>query len=282
MTAAIRTFIIITFGAALFAIGLEGFLVPHQVIDGGIVGVSLITSHLTSIPFSILLIVLNLPFLFIGYKQIGKKFVLSTLYGIVVASLFSSLFGKLLHHQAVTADTLLATIFGGIILGVGVGLVIRNGGSLDGTEITAILINKRVPFSVGEIVMFFNLFILGAAGFVFGWDQAMYSLLAYFIAYKTIDVTVEGLDQTRAVTIISDHSEEIGDAISEKLGRGVTYMQGKGGYTGIDKSIIYCIITRLEESAFISIVDEIDKDAFIAVSHVHDVKGGQFKKKDIH
>jgi uncharacterized membrane-anchored protein YitT (DUF2179 family) len=282
LTTFIRSFIAITLGAALFSFGLEGFLVPHQVIDGGIVGISLITANLTSIPFSILLIVLNLPFLFIGYKQIGMKFVIFSFYGIVMASVFSILIGKMLHHQPVTSDPLLGTIFGGIILGIGVGMVIRNGGSLDGTEITAILINKKVPFSVGEIVMFFNLFILGSAGFVFGWDQAMYSLLAYFIAYKTIDVTVEGLDQTRAVTIISDHAEEIGDAISEKLGRGVTYLQGKGGYTGIDKAIIYCIITRLEESAFKSIVEEIDKDAFIAVSHIHDVKGGQFKKKDIH
>ncbi|HEY1215762.1 MAG TPA: YitT family protein, partial [Bryobacteraceae bacterium] len=177
---------------------------------------------------------------------------------------------------------LLAAVFGGIILGIGVGLVIRSGGSLDGTEIVAILVSKKTPFSVGEIVMFFNLFILGSAGFVFGWDHAMYSLIAYYIAFKMIDITIEGLDQSKSVWIISDESERIGDAITHRLGRGVTYLMGEGAFTGDDKKVIFSVITRLEEAKLKSIVDELDPRAFLAIGNIHDVKGGRFKKKDIH
>ena len=168
------------------------------------------------------------------------------------------------------------------ILGIGVGLVIRSGGSLDGTEIVAILFNKKTPFSVGEVVMFFNLFILGSAGFVFGWDHAMYSLMAYFIAFKMIDITIEGFDESKAVWIISEQNKVIGDTILQRLGRGVTYLNGEGGYSGESKRVIFCVVTRIEEAKMKSIVDEIDPFAFLAVGNIHDVKGGRFKKKDIH
>ncbi len=177
---------------------------------------------------------------------------------------------------------MLATIFGGMVLGIGVGLVIRFGGALDGTEILAILINKNVPFSVGEIIMFFNVFILGAAGFVFSWDRAMYSILAYVIAYKTIDVVVQGLDESKSAWIISDKHREIGDVIMARLGRGVTYLQGEGAYTGDDKKVVFCVITRLEEAKLKTIVEEIDPSAFLAVADIAEVRGGRFKKKDIH
>ncbi len=189
----------------------------------------------------------------------------------------------LLHSmEEVTDDPLLATVFGGIILGIGVGLVIRYGGSMDGTEILAILFNKRLPFSVGQIVMFFNFFILGSAGFVFGWDRAMYSLMAYFIAYKMIDIVIEGLDETKSVWIISDRAKEIGEALLYRLGRGVTYLSGEGGFTGDEKKVIFCVVTRLEEAKLKSIVEEMDPQAFMAVGHIHDVNGGRFKKRDIH
>ena len=189
----------------------------------------------------------------------------------------------LLHPvKELTNDPLLAAVFGGIILGIGVGMVIRFGGSLDGTEIIAILVSKKIPFSVGEIVMFFNLFILGSAGFVYTWDRAMYSLIAYFIAYKMIDVTIEGFDESKSVWIISDSFREIGEAILDRLGRGVTYLEGEGGFSGDNKKVIFCVITRLEEAKLKSIVDELDPKAFLAVGNIHDVKGGRFKKKDIH
>jgi uncharacterized membrane-anchored protein YitT (DUF2179 family) len=278
-TKIIKRALFIVLGALLMSIGLEIFLVPNNIIDGGITGISIILSHVTGFKLGIFLFFLNLPFLIIGYKQIGKTFALSTLLGVAVMS-----FGTTLLHpvKEVTNDPLLAAVFGGIILGIGVGLVIRYGGSLDGTEIVAILFNKKLPFSVGETVMFFNIFILGSAGFVFGWDRAMYSLMAYFIAFKMIDVTIQGLDESRSVWIISDKDQEIGEALLARLGRGVTYLHGEGGYTREDKKVIFCVITRLEEAKLKSIIEDIDESAFLAVGSIHNVKGGNFKKRDIH
>ncbi|MFD2672968.1 YitT family protein [Marinicrinis sediminis] len=275
----VRRVFFILLGSMMVAVSLEAFFVPNQIIDGGVVGISIISSHLSHLPLGIFLFVLNLPFLFIGYKQIGKTFALSTLLGVTSMSIGTTLFHSI---PKATNDPLLAAVFGGIVLGIGVGMVIRFGGSLDGTEIVAILFNKSTPFSVGEIVMFFNLFILGSAGFVFGWDRAMYSLMAYYIAYKMIDLTLEGFDESRAVWIISDHHQDIGDALMDRLGRGVTYLSGEGGFSGDDKKVIFTIITRLEEAKLKSIVDEKDPTAFLAVGNIHDVKGGRFKKKDIH
>ncbi|AIQ11590.1 YitT family protein [Paenibacillus durus] len=266
-------------GASMMAVALEIFLVPNQMVDGGITGISIMLSHIFHIPLGILLTLLNLPFLIVGYKQIGKTFALSTLFAVVVMSIGT----QMLHPvQPITVEPLLAAVFGGVILGVGVGLVVRYGGSLDGTEIVAILIAKRLPFSVGEVVMFFNLFILTGAGFVFGWNNAMFSLIAYYIAFKMIDVTLEGLDQSKSVWIISDKYRDIGEALTERLGRGVTYLEGEGGFSGDSKKVIFVVITRLEEAKMKAIVEDWDSDAFVAVGNIHDVKGGRFKKKSIH
>ncbi|WP_404828968.1 YitT family protein [Effusibacillus dendaii] len=266
-------------GAVLVSVGLEIFLVPNHIIDGGITGISIILAHLTGAQLGLFLFLLNLPFLFIGYKQIGKTFAISTLFAVAVMSVGTTL---LIPVPVLTQDLLLSAVFGGIILGTGVGLVIRYGGSLDGTEIVAILLNKKTPFSVGEVVMFLNIFILASAGFVFGWDRAMYSLIAYYIAFKMIDITLEGIDQSKSVWIISDKHSDIGDALLARLGRGVTYLNGEGGYSGDDKKVIFCVITRLEEAKLKSIVEEVDPSAFLAIGNIHDVKGGRFKKKDIH
>jgi uncharacterized membrane-anchored protein YitT (DUF2179 family) len=273
-----RIFFIIL-GAALTGVGIEEFLVQNKILDGGIVGISMILSHLTGVKLGIFIFVLNIPFLYIGYKQIGKTFALSTLLGIVVLSITTIL----LHDVPVfTEDLLLATVFGGIVLGAGVGIVIRYGGSLDGTEIMAILFDKKIPFSVGEIIMFFNIFIFCIAGFIFGWDRAMYSLLTYFIAFKTIDIVIAGLDESKSAWIISEHHKELGDAILARLGRGVTYLKGEGAYTGDDKKVIFCVITRLEEAKLKEIVEELDPAAFLAVANISEVRGGRFKKKAIH
>lgn len=275
----IRRVIFISIGAMLMAVGLELFLVPNQMTDGGIAGISIILSHLTGIPLGVFLLVLNLPFLIIGYKQIGKTFALSTLLGIVVMSV-----GTIMLHpvEPFVTNSFLAVVYGGVILGIGVGIVIRFGGSLDGTEIVAILFNKKTPFSVGEIVMFFNLFIMLVAGFVFTFEKAMYSLIAYYIAFKMIDITIEGLNDSKSVWIISDNHKDIGDALLSRLGRGVTYMSGEGGFSGDEKKVIFTIITRLEEAKLKSIVEEHDPQAFLAIGNIHDVKGGRFKKKNIH
>ncbi len=271
--------VIITFGAILMATGLEIFLVPNKVIDGGITGISIMLSYVSGWKLGIFLFLLNLPFVFLGYKQMGKTFALSTVYGIIVLSVFTSFFHPI---PPFTDDILLATVFGGMILGIGVGLVIRNGGALDGTEILAIVINNKVPFSVGQIIMLMNIFILGAAGFVFSWDRAMYSLLAYVIASKAIDGVVDGLEGSKSVWIISERAEEIGDAVNARLGRGVTYLKGEGAFTGDNKKVIFSVITRLEESKLTTIVEEIDPSAFLAIADISEVRGGRFKKKGIH
>lgn len=275
----LKRILFITLGAMLVSVGLEIFLIPNHIIDGGIVGISIILSYLTGWQLGIFLFVLNLPFVILGYKQIGKTFALSTLLGITVMSVGTNF----LHPvPGLTHDALLATVFGGIILGIGVGLVIRYGGSLDGTEIVAILINKKTPFSVGEIVMIGNIFILGSAGFVFGWDRAMYSLMAYYIAFKMIDLTMDGFEDSKSIWIISDKHREIGDVILARLGRGVTYLHGEGGYSGDDKKVVFCVVTRLEEAKLKLIVEEIDTDAFLAVGTIAEVRGGRFKKRSIH
>lgn len=275
----VKRSVFIFIGAILMALGIEVFLVPNLIMDGGIVGISIILAQLSGIKLGLYLFTLNIPFFFIGYKQIGKTFAISTLFGITILSIAT----VYLHHvPAFTQDMLLATVFGGIVLGTGVGLVIRYGGSLDGSEILAILLNKKFPFSVGEIIMLFNLFIFTWGGFVFGWDRAMYSILAYFITFKTIDIVIEGLDESKSAWIISDRHKEIGDAILARLGRGVTYLNGEGAYSGFDKKVIFCVITRLEEAKLKLMVEEIDPTAFLAVADIAEVRGGRFKKRDIH
>jgi uncharacterized membrane-anchored protein YitT (DUF2179 family) len=275
----IRRIIFIIIGAILVGVALEIFLINNSIIDGGVTGISIMSSYLSSVPIGIFLFVLNLPFLILGYKTIGKTFALSTLLGVIVLSITTTL----LHPvQAFTDDIFLAAVFGGIFLGAGTGIVIRAGGSLDGTEIVAILLNRKSPFSVGETVMFINFFILGSAGFVYSWDRAMFSLIAYYIAFKVIDLTLEGFDESKSCWIISDHNKVIGEAIVARLGRGVTFLHGEGGYSGDQKKVIFCVINRLEEAKLKSIVNELDPVAFLAVGNIHDVKGGRFKKKDIH
>ena len=275
----IKKYLVLIIGSLIYSAGLEIFLVPNNIIDGGIVGISIMASYLTGIPFGAYMLVLNLPFLYLGYKQIGKTFAISTIISIIALSIFSEFLEPV---PQITQDYFLAAIFGGIIAGAGVGLVIRQGGSLDGTEITAIILDRKTSFSVGEVVMFFNLFILGAAGFVFGWDKAMYSLVTYFIISKMIDVVLKGLDESYAVMIVSDEYEEIADALMHRLGRGVTYLHGQGAYTGDDKQVLYCVVTRLEVVKLKEIALEKDETAFVTINPVHDIVGGRFKKKSIH
>lgn len=275
----IKKYLVLIIGSLIYSAGLEIFLVPNNIIDGGVVGISIMASYLTGIPFGAYMVILNLPFLYLGYKQIGKTFAISTIISIIALSIFSEFLEPI---PGITDDYFLAAIFGGIIAGAGVGLVIRQGGSLDGTEITAIILDRKTSFSVGEVVMFFNLFILGAAGFVFGWDKAMYSLVAYFIISKMIDVVLKGLDESYAVMIVSDEYEEIADALMHRLGRGVTYLHGQGAYTGDDKQVLYCVVTRLEVVKLKEIALEKDESAFVTINPVHDIVGGRFKKKSIH
>lgn len=268
-------YIMIVIGAAFAAISIELFLVPNKIIDGGVIGVSLLTNYLTGINFGILILVINLPFLYAGYKYIGKSFFISSLVGIISLSIFE----QLLHHvEAFTTVPLLATVFGGLLLGAGVGIVVRAGGALDGTEILGILLTKKLPFSVGEFVMFVNVFIFGWAGFVLGWEQAMYSILTYYIASKAIDGVSQGiLNETKAAIIVSDEYEELSETIGQRLGRGVTRLYGKGGYHDKEKEVIYVVVTRLEVAKLKSMIFEIDPNAFITIMDTHEAHGGKFK-----
>jgi len=268
-------FSMIFIGSILAAIGLEEFLVPDNLIDGGVTGISIMAAYLTKLPLGIFTFFLNIPFLIIGYKQIGRTFVIRSLFAIVTFSLWLTFFQSVTDA---TSDVLLAAVFGGIFLGLGVGLIIRYGGSLDGTEMIAIVINRRWTISVGQVVMFFNIFILGAAGLLFGWDRAMYSLIAYFIAFKLIDIVVEGIDESKAVLIISEKSREIADTIMARLGRSVTFLQSEGGYSGRKGNVIYVILTRLEISKLKTICHDIDENALITIQSVSDVIGKQHKK----
>lgn len=270
----IRRLFLILVGATMAAVSIELFLVPNSIIDGGIIGISLILDYLTPVPFGILLVFINLPFLFFGYKHIGKSFFISSIFAIVALAIVEF---PLHPIPGFIDDPLLATVFGGMLLGAGVGLVIRNGGALDGTEILGILLTRKLPYSVGEFVMFANIFIFTWAGFVLGWEQAMYSILTYYIASKTIDAVIQGLDDTKSVFIVSDEYEELGEAINSRLGRSVTKLHGKGGFKEMPKDVIYVVVTRLELTKLKQIVTDIDPKAFMTIMATQEVHGGTFK-----
>lgn len=269
-----RIFFIIL-GTILTAIGLEIFLIPNSMFDGGIVGISIMASHISKLPLGLFTFLLNIPFFIIGYKHIGKMFTITTLFSVVSLSLELSLFSKI---PIITNDILLASVFGGIILGLGVGMIIRNGGSLDGTEIIAIIFDKKSSFSVGQIVMFFNLFILSMGGFIFGWEKAMYSLIAYFIAFKIIDFVIEGFDESKSVIIISNKYKEISECINSDLGRGTTILNGQGGYSGNETNVIYVVISRLEITKLKEIINSIDDEALMTIGNV-EISGKKFLKQ---
>ena len=274
-----KKYLTIFIGALIASVGLEIFLIPNEVIDGGVVGLSIMAQTLSGFSIGIFLILFNLPFLYLGYKQIGQNFAIATL----VAILFLSGWSKVMEPiPPLTTDPFLAAIFGGIIDGLGVGLIIRAGGSLDGTEIVAIIMDKKSVFSVGEVVMYINLFILSSAGLLYGWDKAMYSLVAYFVISKMIDVVIKGLDESYAVMIVTNSHADITSALNDRLGRGVTLLHGAGGYTGESKEVLYCVVTRLEVDKLKEIVLEKDENAFVTINAVHDIIGGGFKKKAIH
>lgn len=268
------SFLMITIGTIMASLSLEAFLVPNLIIDGGITGISIMLSHVTGIQLSFIIIVLNIPLLILGFKHLGKGFLLKACYAMV---LFSVLLSKLQYLNEVTDDKFLATLFGGILLGIGVGFVIRYGGCLDGTESVAILLSKNNSFSVGQVVLCFNIVIYGVSGFLFGWDRAMYSLATYLITYMLIDKVVEGMEQVKSAMIITDHGEDIANAIYKNLGRTVTTLEAEGFITG-KKMVLYCVITRMEISELKRIIDESDDSSFVTITDVAEIIGKHIKK----
>ena len=266
--------VLIILGAFIAAFAVEEFLVPNTILDGGVVGVSIMINALSDIPLGILTFVINLPFLIFGMFKIGRRFIIHSGIGMLSFSIFVGIFEKWIE---VTQDELLAVVFGGVILGIGVGLVIRSGGCLDGTETVAIILNRKFKWQVGQTVLIFNVVIYTIAGLLFGWDRAMFSLLAYFIASKVIDIVETGFDKAKAAMIITDESDEIARLIYEKLGRTVTILTGEGLISG-KKVIMYCVLNKFEINDLRAIIDSVDTSAFIAISDVEEIIGTHIKK----
>lgn len=269
-------YVMLIIGAIIAAFAIEEFLVPCTILDGGVIGIGIMVNNLTGIPLSILTIVLNVPFLIIGFKKMGAVFIAKSASAMIVFSVFVEIFEPM--HD-VTREYLLAVCFGGVILGIGVGLVIRFGGCLDGTETVAILLNRRYKFPVGQTVLIFNVIIYTIAGFLFGFDRAMYSLLTYFVTSKVLDIVEMGMDQAKAAMIITNDADEVAKKIYEHLGRTVTIMEGEGLVSG-KKVVLYCVMTRFEVRELKSIINSIDSSAFVAISDVSEIIGTHVKKND--
>ena len=267
--------IFIVIGAFITAAALETFLLPNNIIDGGVIGISMMAHYITKLNLGLLIFLINIPFVLLAYRKLGKKFVLQTFFAISMLALATNVF----EGYKVTEDLLLSTVFGGIILGFGVGLILRNNASLDGTEMLSITISKKIKvLSVGELLMFINLFVYTAAGFLFGWERALYSILTYYIASKVIDSVLEGLDKSKSIRIVSDFHREIGDEIMKELDTSVTYMRAVGGYSRQEKMLTYCVVNKFEIAKLKDLVHNIDPKAFIVTEDVHEVEGVRVKK----
>lgn len=276
----ISRLILIIIGGFITAYGLEAVLIPNSVSDGGITGISIVISELFGLPLGVLIGILNLPFIYLGYKQIGKTFALSSIVGILSLSIGTSV----LHHvdTIIKGDTLLITVVGGIIIGFGMGLALRNGGALDGIDMFAVLLSRKLPFGTSDLILFLNLFVFILVTFVFGLKGALLSGIAYFIASKVIHIVEEGLSGSKSYKIITKEPELMVQTIRERLGRSATYNKVRGAYSNEEFEEITCVINRLEESKMKEIIKDIDPRAFVTVYDVAEVKGGGFKKRDIH
>ncbi len=274
-------FILLGISAAGF--GLKGFLLPNMFIDGGAMGISLILTEMTQIPLSVLIVAVNIPFIIMGYTSISRRFALRSIIAIIMLAISV----HFVPFPIITNDKLLIAIFGGFFLGLGIGLSIRGGSVIDGTEVLAIFFSKKTALTIGDIILIFNVLIFGFAAFVFSIEISLYAMLTYLAASKTVDFVVSGIEEYIGVTIISDKNEEIRIAIINKLGRACTIYSGKKGYakegeTLQPTNIIYTLITRLELAKLQTELDKIDEDAFIVMHSIKDAKGGMIKKRPLH
>lgn len=270
----------IIIGAFITAYGLEAVLIPNNVSDGGVTGISIVGSQLFGLPLGLLIAVLNIPFVYLGYKQIGKSFAIYSIIGIASLAYATTL----MHHipAIIEGDTLLVTVIGGIIIGFGMGLALRNGGALDGIDMLAVLLSRKLPFGTSDMILFLNAFVFIIVSFVFGLQGAFLSGIAYFIASKVIHLVEEGFSGSKTYKIISREPELLVQTIYDRLGRNATYNIVNGAYTNEQYKEITCIINRLEDSKMKEIIFEIDSNAFVAVYDVAEVRGGSFRKRDIH
>lgn len=272
----IMSFLMLTVGAITAAFALEEFLAPNSILDGGVVGVAMILEHFLPIKLGFLIAGLNVPFVILALWVLGPKFVLKFGYSV---SLFSIMTGVFEPLQNVTEDTILAVAFGGVLLGVGVGLVLRGGGCLDGTEILAVILNRNVSFSVGQIILIFNVVIYFVAGLVFGMDHGMYSLLMYIITSRIIDIVEIGGEAAFSVMIISENGRELAERIYHDLGRTVTFLRGYGYISSEEKDVLYCVVTRVELVAMKQIIEEVPGSTFTTISEVEEIVGNHIKAR---
>ena len=278
-----NTFLIVL-GILSAGMGLKGFLLSSRFIDGGVTGISMLLSDLVGLPLSVWLLIVNLPFIALGYFQIGKKFAVKS--ALAIAGLSICL--AVVKYPDVTPDKLLTAVFGGFFIGAGIGLAIRGGAVLDGTEIAALLVSRKSHIlKVGDVILILNIFIFLTAAFFLGVESALYSILVYAAASKTIDFLLHGIEEYTAITIISLKNDEVREAIINRLHRGVTVYRGHGGMgsrgvSNAEQPILYCVVTRLEIGNIKSVVREIDPTAFITTHSLSDVEGGLIKKTPLH
>lgn len=269
----------ISLGVLSAGFGLKGFLLPNGFIDGGVTGISLLIEALTNYPLSLLIVIINAPFILLGYFQIGKLFTIKSIAaisGLALALIF-------VDYPIITSDKFLIPVFGGFFLGSGIGLTIRGGGVLDGTEVLAIYLTKKIGLTIGDLIFIFNIIIFAIAAYLLSIETALYSILTYLTASKTVNIVVDGVEEYIGVTIISSKSEEIRIMIIEEMGKGVTIYNGKRGYSKTGNNlnntdVIYSVITRLEMTRLQTEIQKIDSDAFIIMNKVMDLQGGHLPK----
>ena len=272
-------FLLILLGILSAGMGIKGFLLSSRFIDGGVTGISMLLANVLGYPLSVLIPVINLPFIALGYRQIGWTFALKSTLAIAGLSLCLAF----VNYPDVTPDKLLTAVFGGFFIGAGIGLAIRGGAELDGTEIAALLISKSSHLlKVGDVILILNIFIFAAAAFFLGIDSALYSVLTYIAASKTVDFLIHGIEEYNAIIIMSERNDEIREAIVRVLSRGVTIYNGRGGMTGKPMHILYCVVMRLEIGRVKNVVNEIDGAAFMVIHPLADAVGGIIKKTTLH
>lgn len=279
----IKDVLLISLGVTAAAFGLKSFLLPNAFLDGGVVGISLLVNVLTNIDLSYLIVIINLPFIVIAYTQISKLFAFKTLAAIGMLAVLLAV----IPFPLITHDKLLISFFGGFFLGLGIGLSIRGGSVIDGTEVLAIYTSRKTALTVGDIILILNIVIFSVAAYLISIETALYAILTYLVASKTVDFVVHGIEEYMSVMIVSEKSEEIKKAIIENMGRGVTVLRGKGGFgkrghQEEDYDVIYCVITRLELQRLKTEVVKIDENAFMVENSVNDIKGGMIKKRPLH
>lgn len=279
----IKDFILICIGVTMASIGLKEFLLPNDFLDGGAMGLSLLAEIMTGIELSVLIVLINLPFIIIGAKQISIEFAVKS----TLAILALSLLVHFINLPAITSDKLLISVFGGFFLGAGIGFTIRGGAVIDGTEVLAIYVSKKTSLSVGDFISVFNVILFSFSALLVSVETAMYSMLTYFAASKTVDFIINGIEEYIGVTIVSRNATDVKQAIIEKLGRGVTVYNSESGYgkTGVnynENKILFCVVTRLEVTRLLLEIEKIDEDAFVVQHSIKDTKGGMIKKRPLH